>query len=160
MNLAEFRSYLLAAPDAVVRVRLPDGSLVPAHAHVTEVARVDKRFVDCGGTAREERACRLQVWVADDIAHRLTAGKLARILDLAAPILGDGVLAVDIEYEAPVITQFPVASATTSTDGIVFGLETRRTACLAEDRCIPNLAPAAAGIRFVNRVPAASKTSL
>ena len=160
MNFPEFRSQLLAAPDAVVRFRLPDGSLVPAHAHVTEVARVDKRFVDCGGTARDERACRLQVWVADDVAHRLTAGKLARILDLAAPILGDAVLAVDVEYEAPVITQMPVVSATLSPEGLVFGLETRRTACLAEDRCLPNPAPAAAGIRFVGRAPAASKPTL
>ena len=53
MTLSEFRDQLAAHPDAILRFLLPDGTAVPSHAHVTEVARVDKHFVDCGGTRRE-----------------------------------------------------------------------------------------------------------
>ena len=83
MTLTELKQTLAAHPDLPLRFVLPDGQLVPAHAHVTEVARVDKHFVDCGGTRRAESYCRLQVWVADDTDHRLPAAKLHRILGLA-----------------------------------------------------------------------------
>ena len=87
MNLTGLKKLLGEHPDLNLRFILPDATLVPAHAHVTEVARIDKRFVDCGGTLRDDALCRLQTWVADDLHHRLTAGKLLGILDKAASIL-------------------------------------------------------------------------
>ena len=73
MKLCELKPHLVANPAAHLRFSLPDGSRVEAHAHVTEVARIDKRFVDCGGTVRNDSFCRLQTWVANDVDHRLPA---------------------------------------------------------------------------------------
>jgi len=88
MKLTELKNELSRCPEANLRFVLPNGEAVPAHAHVTEVARIDKRFIDCGGTLRNNANCRLQTWFSDDIDHRLTAGKLVKIINLAAPILG------------------------------------------------------------------------
>ncbi len=41
-----------------ISFQLPDGSLVPGHFHVTEVGRISKHFIDCGGTVRQGRSCR------------------------------------------------------------------------------------------------------
>src|SRR3954466_11896670 len=99
MNVAQFRAVLTANPGAALHLMLPDGDFVPAHFHVTEVGRVQKDFIDCGGTTRSAVTCLLQVWVAGDVAHRLAAGKLADVLKLAAPLLGSDDLAVEVEYE-------------------------------------------------------------
>src|ERR1043166_2429611 len=95
MKLSELKPILNQHSAAHLRFVLPDGTSVPAHSHVTEVARIDKRFIDCGGTLRNESHCRLQTWFSDDTEHRLTAGKLARILDKAQTILGADDLDVD-----------------------------------------------------------------
>jgi hypothetical protein len=137
MKLAELKGVLNQHPDTRLRFVLPDGASVPAHAHVTEVARIDKRFIDCGGTLRNESLCRLQTWFSDDTDHRLLAGKLARILDKADLILGTGDLEVDIEHQAGYISQFPLKSVEVLLDEIVLHLIERRTACLAEEKCKP-----------------------
>lgn len=135
MKLDELKSILGRNPDLNLRFVLPDGARVPAHAHVTEVARIDKRFVDCGGTLRNDALCRLQVWVADDFHHRLNAGKLLGILAKAAALLQSETLEVDVEYEAGWISQFPVNTVEATPTELVFTLGTRHTACLAEDQC-------------------------
>ena len=161
MTLAEFRKILAAHPDHTLRWALPDGQIVPAHAHVTEVARADKHFIDCGGTRREESHCRLQVWVAADTEHRLAAKKLHRILSMAAPLLPSDAVPVDVEYEAGFISQFPVESFTAAGSELTFQLGVRHTACLAEDKCgIPQpVAPILQGIRFKPRSQPASSIS-
>src|SRR3954470_4727011 len=89
-TLSALLSALSARPDAGLTIELPDGSNVPAHFHVTEVGRVGKDFIDCGGTVRSWERCVLQVWVAGDVDHRVSAGKLAHIIGLARPtLLGD-----------------------------------------------------------------------
>src|SRR3954454_910841 len=85
MTVSEFQAALARAPEAALHLMLPDGDFVPAHFHVTEVGRVQKDFIDCGGTTRSAVSCLLQVWVAKDTAHRLTAAKLAGILRLPGP---------------------------------------------------------------------------
>ncbi|MFQ3593805.1 MAG: DUF6428 family protein, partial [Gemmataceae bacterium] len=85
MNVNDLQAQLEAHPEASLHLRLPDGSFVPPHFHVTEVGHVRKDFIDCGGTRRHLASCTLQIWVADDTEHRLSAGKLASILRLAAP---------------------------------------------------------------------------
>ena len=66
MRVSELVKALTEASSSTIRFRLPSGELTPAHAHVTEIARINKRFIDCGGTLREDALCRLQTWVADD----------------------------------------------------------------------------------------------
>lgn len=137
MKVVELKNELKKRPEANVRFILPDGASVPAHAHVTEVARIDKRFIDCGGTLRNDSLCRLQTWFSDDLDHRLTAGKLAKILDKAGPVLQSDNLDVDVEHEVGFITQFPLASLEVLPNEIVLRLVERHTACLAMDKCKP-----------------------
>jgi len=137
MKLNELKKELAANKDWNVRLVLPNGESVPAHAHVTEVARIDKKYVDCGGTFRTDSFCRLQTWVADDFKHRLSAGKLLGILNKAAEFLQTEEIDVDVEHEVGVITQFPLESVKLSIDALVLQLGERHTACLAMEKCLP-----------------------
>lgn len=137
MKLQEFKQLLAAHSDKNIRFRLPTGTNVPAQAHVTEVARIDKRFIDCGGKFRTEFTCRLQAWFADDTDHRLTSGKLLAILNKSAPFLETENLDVEVEYEAPFISQFPISAVEAEGESLFVRLSVKHTACLAEDRCLP-----------------------
>lgn len=137
MKIAELKKELSQHPQANVRFILPNGESVAAHAHVTEVARIDKRFIDCGGTLRNDSVCRLQTWLSDDVDHRLTAGKLAKILEKAAPVLQSDELEVDVEHETGFITQFPLDSVEGSPEETILRLTERHTVCLALDKCKP-----------------------
>lgn len=138
MTVAELKTHLRQHPGAVLRFLLPDGGLVPAHAHVTEVGRVEKTFVDCGGKVRRDSACRLQTWVADDIEHRLPPEKLADILDRASGLLGSDMLPVEVEYEDGFVSQFPVAAAEFREGNLMVALGVKHTDCLAKDICLPS----------------------
>ena len=142
MRVSELSQTLTDAPDATVRFRLPSGELAPAHAHVTEVARISKRFIDCGGTLREDSTCRLQTWVAEDYHHRLTAGKLAKILEKARLVLGDDDIDVDVEHDVGFVTQFPLQAARHEGAEVIMELQGRNTACLAPELCCPTPAQA------------------
>jgi hypothetical protein len=137
MKVAELKNELNKYPQANVRFILPNGESVPAHAHVTEVARIEKRFIDCGGTLRNDSLCRLQTWFSDDVDHRLTAGKLAKSLEKATAILQSDDLDIDVEHEVVYITQFPLDAVEVSANEITFRLVERHTACLALDKCKP-----------------------
>src|SRR5271170_6059940 len=108
MMLFELKKLLAENTRQNIRFVLPTGVKIPPHAHVTEVARMDKRFIDCGGTFRTETSCRLQTWFADDTDHRLTAGKLLAILEKLASFLETENLEVDVEHEAPFVSHFPI----------------------------------------------------
>lgn len=137
MRLSEFKNHLSSFPDHELRFILPDGGMIEAHAHITEVGRIEKTFIDCGGTIRRTICCSLQAWVADDIEHRLAPKRLASIIEKAAPILGDDELEVEIEYQDCLISQFPVASASTEGSALFFHLTEKHTDCLAKDICLP-----------------------
>jgi hypothetical protein len=137
MRLSEFKKILRESAARNIRFVLPTGGKIPPHAHVTEVARIDKKFIDCGGTLRTETTCRLQSWFQDDTDHRLTAGKLLTILEKSAPFLETDDLEVEVEYEAPFIAQFPVEQAGAEGENLVVKLGIKHTACLAEDKCLP-----------------------
>jgi hypothetical protein len=137
MILSEFKKLLSENTYRNIRFVLPTGSKMPPHAHVTEVARMDKKFIDCGGTFRTETHCRLQTWFADDTDHRLTAGKLLAILDKSASFLETDNLEVDVEHEAPFVSQFPISSAKAEGEVLIVQLGIKHTACLAEDKCLP-----------------------
>lgn len=110
---------------------------MPVHFHVTEVGHVAKKFVACGGTFRASEACVLQTYIGSpkDDGHRLTAGKLAKILDLAKPILPSDEMPVEVEYEDGVIAQFPLTNITRVGGSLVLQLGLKHTACLAKDKC-------------------------
>ena len=137
MLLSEFKKTLSENSYRNIRFILPTGTKAPPHAHVTEVALIEKKFIDCGGTFRTDSLCRLQTWFADDTDHRLTAGKLLAILDKSAPFLGADDLEVDVEHEAPFISQFPIEKVQVDGDTLAIQLGIKHTACLAEDRCLP-----------------------
>lgn len=137
MKLHELKSILAQHPAAHIRFQLPDGGFAPAHSHVTEVARIDKRFIDCGGTLRTDALCRLQTWSADDTDHRLTAAKLTKIFHLAESVLLTDDLDVDVEHELGHITQFPLGSVEVMGDEVVLHLTERHTTCLAMEKCMP-----------------------
>src|SRR5580692_10027975 len=122
MLLSEFKKTLTENAARNIRFILPTGSKVPPHAHVTEVARIDKKFIDCGGTQRTETTCRLQTWFQDDTDHRLTAGKLLAILDKSASFLETDELEVDVEHEAPFIARFPVEKMEVDDDILLISL--------------------------------------
>jgi hypothetical protein len=122
-----------ANPGHTLRFRLPDGQMVPIHSHVTDVARVDKRFIDCGGTLRTTSACVLQIWNGSDTEHRLKAGRLVD---------------VEVEYEHGYISQFPAERAEPQEGELLFHLGVKHTACLAEDQCMkPSAATSAITFR-------------
>ncbi|MEI9961669.1 MAG: DUF6428 family protein [Limisphaerales bacterium] len=141
MKLHELKSTLAQNPAAQVCFQLPNGDFTPAHVHVTEVARIDKRFIDCGGTFRQDSLCRLQTWFSEDIDHRLTAGKLITIFTKAESILLTDDLEVDVEHELDYITQFPLGSVEVAKGKIILHLTERHTACLAMDKCKPPVTP-------------------
>lgn len=137
MKLAELKTLVRAHPDRIVSVSLPDGRLVLAHFHLTEVAHVAKRFVDCGGTLRTNETCLLQLWTGSpkDDGHRLTGERFVHILDLAKPVLGSDDLPVEIEYEDRTISQFPIETIVLDGEELRVRLALKHTDCLAKERC-------------------------
>ena len=57
MKMNALKKDLASHKDWNVKFVLPSGKSAPAHAHVTEVARIDKKDVDCGGTFRTDSFC-------------------------------------------------------------------------------------------------------
>jgi hypothetical protein len=137
MNLKELKSILRANPDAYPRLVLPDGDVVPAHYHITEVGYVTKRFIDCGGTVHDSReTCLLQTWHSDnDLDHRLSAGTFAKILDLGDKVLPRQDLEVEVEYDDCAVTQFPIEKAVFEKGRIDLHLAEKHTDCLAKEKC-------------------------
>jgi hypothetical protein len=128
MRLSDFKNLLTGSNE--IHFRLPDGNLVPRHFHITEAGLVTRHFIDCGGTIRNEKYINLQVWVAQDVEHRLQPEKLLGILDKAAPLFQDENPEVEIEYQMETIGRFQLGH-----DGLVFRLEPTFTDCLAKDHC-------------------------
>lgn len=145
MNLSELKSLLREHADRHFRIQLPDGAAVPVSFHVTEVGRVQKTFLDCGGTLRESLTCQLQIWVGEDYDHRIETGKMASILDKAKAYLPDESIPVEIEYEDRVISQYTLAGHEITPDAVILQLAHKHTECLAPELC---------GLPSLNRLPA------
>lgn len=135
MKLNELKHLLTTHSDRLFQVQLPDGSPVPVSFHVTEVGRVHKTFIDCGGTRRETATCQLQVWVGPDDDHRLEAGKMVQILKKAESFLLSEDLPVEIEYEDTVISQYTLEGYQVRDHAVVLNLAHKHTDCLARELC-------------------------
>jgi hypothetical protein len=134
MKIDEFRSALEAAPEALVRFTLPNGDQVPVHFHVTEVGYLSKKFIDCGGVTGATESCVLQTWLGDDDDHRLSAGRLAKILALGGGALPHDNLEVEVEYDCCVVSHYPVRAAKRVSGYLEFTLGSKSTQCLARER--------------------------
>lgn len=128
MKLDEVKS-ALAQLDTIA-FQLPNGELVPNHFHVTEVGKITKDFIDCGGTVRHEEVVNFQLWNANDYDHRLHPEKLVHIIELSQKTLDIGNLEVEVEYQGQTIEKFAL-----DFDGTNFLLTTKQTDCLAKDKC-------------------------
>lgn len=135
MTVAALKRALAARPELPLTVLWPDGDSIDLHFHVTEVGRVQKDFVDCGGTVRRTVTCLLQTWVGEDVDHRITAGKLLKAFEHSAAVLGSEDLAVELEYEACNVIQFTVTAVEDEGDRLVVRLGSKHTACLAKEAC-------------------------
>ncbi|MGS2763078.1 DUF6428 family protein [Sinomicrobium sp. M5D2P9] len=128
MKLSEIKQHLRTLE--TIAFQLPDGSLVPSHFHVTEVGKVKKDFIDCGGTVRNEEVVNFQLWEADDYDHRLHPEKLVQIIELSERVLGIGDQEIEVEYQGDTIGKFGL-----DFNGKHFILTTKQTDCLARDKC-------------------------
>ncbi|WKK60123.1 DUF6428 family protein [Sphingobacterium sp. BN32] len=128
MKLSEIKEILPTLENVVFQ--LEDGTFVPEHFHVTEVGVILKRFIDCGGTIREERVVNFQLWDANDFEHRLKPGKLLKIIELSESKLGIEDAEVEVEYQGKTIGKYDL-----NFEGNRFLLLNKQTTCLAEDAC-------------------------
>ncbi|WP_081212465.1 DUF6428 family protein [Salegentibacter sediminis] len=113
-----------------IAFQLPNGELVPNHFHVTEIGKVTKHFIDCGGSVRKEEVVNFQLWNANDYDHRLHSEKLMHIIELSQKTLGIEDLEIEVEYQGQTIEKFGL-----DFDGTNFMLTTKHTDCLAKDKC-------------------------
>jgi hypothetical protein len=137
LPISALKAALSAAPHLPLTVVWTDGEPIEAHFHVTEVGRVQRDFVDCGGVVRRVVTCLLQTWVGEDTEHRITAGKLLKAFAHAAPILRDEDLPVEFEYETCNVVQLVLAEVRQEADRFVLQLGSKHTDCLAKELCLP-----------------------
>jgi len=128
MKLSEFKKQLSTITD--LNFVLPNGTVVPKHFHVTEVGQVTKKFIDCGGTVRNEKVVNFQLWEANDFDHRLAPQKLNDIIALSEKVLGLEDAEIEVEYQSDTIGKYGVEF-----NGKDFTLTSTQTNCLAQDKC-------------------------
>ncbi|WP_036153993.1 DUF6428 family protein [Maribacter forsetii] len=128
MKLSEIKNHLTKLD--TIAFELPNGELVPNHFHVTEVGKITKNFIDCGGTVRNEEVVNFQLWNANDYDHRLHPEKLINIIELSEKVLKIEDLEIEVEYQGSTIEKFGL-----DFDGTNFRLTSKQTDCLAKDNC-------------------------
>jgi len=128
MKLSEIKKHLTTLE--TVNFKLPNGSFVPEHFHVTEVGQITKNFIDCGGVVRNEKVTNFQLWNANDTDHRLKPQKLSNIIALSEKVLGIEDSEIEVEYQAETIGKYALGF-----DGKDFLLLAKQTDCLAKDNC-------------------------
>lgn len=129
MILSEVKNSLARIDE--LKFMLPSGAIVPTHFHVTEVGLVNKKFIDCGGTIRNEEVVNFQLWEGEDTDHRLAASKLKDIIELSEKLLALPDAEVEVEYQGETIGKFDLAF-----ENKMFHLQPKKTNCLAKDKCI------------------------
>lgn len=128
MKLSELKQILPTLDN--VQFQLESGAFVPEHFHVTEVGFITKHFIDCGGTIRNEKVINLQLWDAHDYEHRLKPTKLLNIINLSEEKLGIENAEIEVEYQSDTVGKYGL-----DFNGRNFILVSKKTACLAENKC-------------------------
>ncbi len=129
MKLSEIKKHLKNLE--TIGFQLPNGELVPAHFHVTEVGKITKDFIDCGGKVRSETVINFQLWEDSDYNHRLHPEKLVKIIELSEKIFEFDDLEIEVEYQG----KETIGKYNLDFDGTNFLLTSKVTACLALDAC-------------------------
>lgn len=127
MKLSDFKTALKNTP---LQFILEDGTIVPAHFHITEIGSITKKYIDCGGTLRNEDKIGFQLWYTHDVDHKLSAEKLLKIIEIGEEKIGLADNEIEIEYQASTIGKFGLDKS-----DFGFVLTNKQTACLAEDQC-------------------------
>ena len=104
MKLSTFKEH--SSNLNTVNFVLPNGTFVPKHFHVTEVGLITKNFIDCGGTVRTEKVVNFQLWVAEDLNHKLEAKKLMEIISLSEKLFSNEDLEIEVEYQSNTIGKY------------------------------------------------------
>lgn len=135
MKLLDLKSKLEGLTE--ISFVLPSGEKLAPHFHVTEVGMVQKKFIDCGGTLRDETVVNFQLWHDNDLDHRLSPQKLLSIINLSEEKLGIGDFDIEVEYQSETIGKYGLAF---DFDALI--LTNKFTDCLAPDKCgIPDEKP-------------------
>lgn len=135
MKISALKHHLNSVTE--LNFKLPDGTSIPAHFHLTEIGLITKHFVDCGVSIHLEKWASLQIWVANDTDHRLQPEKFLKIIDNSEKIIGTQDLEVEVEYQSDTIGRYGLEF-----DDSNFILMTKQTDCLAQDKCgIPQQKP-------------------
>ena len=129
MKLSEIKNELKRLN--IISFKLPNGDLVPNHFHVTEIGKVTKNFIDCGGKTRFEEVINFQLWEANDYDHRLHPEKLVHIIELSEDKLRIPDIEIEVEYQM----KDTIGKFNLEFDGINFLLTSKQTDCLAKNNC-------------------------
>ena len=113
-----------------ITFKLENGMEVPPHFHITEVGKISRHFIDCGGIEQNEKKINFQLWEANDYDHRISPKKLLSIIKMAEDTLSLGDLEVEVEYQAETIGKFGLIF-----DQNTFMLINTQTDCLSPDMC-------------------------
>jgi hypothetical protein len=128
MKLSQVKELLKTVEKLAFKVE--NGPEVPDHFHITEFGMATKTFIDCGGTITTEKSVIFQLWSSTDVDHRLHPEKLLNIIAIAEKHLNIEDADVEVEYQSETIGKYALAF-----DGTNFILQSKTTACLAEDSC-------------------------
>ena len=129
MKLSEIKKILKNLDK--IGFQLPNGTFVSSHFHVTEVGKVTKDFIDCGGKVRNETVINFQLWEQNDYDHRLHPEKLINIIALSEKMFMFEDLEIEVGYQG----EETIGKYNLDFDGVNFLLTSKVTACLAIDAC-------------------------
>ncbi|MFM2213181.1 MAG: hypothetical protein RL427_444 [Bacteroidota bacterium] len=129
MTIAQLKAELRNLSN--VAFQLPDGTFVPYHFHFTEIGKVTKHFIDCGGKVRKEEVANFQSWEANDYHHQLHPDNLVTIIERSEKVLGLPKLDIEVEYQRNVT----IGKYNLEFDGKHFLLTGKQTDCLAKENC-------------------------
>ncbi|WP_299061780.1 DUF6428 family protein [uncultured Polaribacter sp.] len=129
MKLSEIKKHLTSLD--TIGFQLPNGEMVAAHFHVTEVGKITKDFIDCGGKVRSEVVINFQLWEERDYNHRLHPEKLLNIIEISEKKFQFDDLEIEVEYQG----KETIGKYNLDFDGTNFLLTSKVTACLALDAC-------------------------
>jgi len=128
MKISEFKAHLVQVKS--LQFKLPDNSSVPEHFHITELGKISKHYIDCGGVERFTQNTNFQIWFAEDFEHRLSPSKLLNIIQMAETKLNLPDVEIEMEYQSDTIGKYHLGFV----DG-AFTLLPMQTDCLAKDKC-------------------------
>ena len=129
MKLSEIKKILKSLDR--ISFQLPNGTFVSSHFHVTEVGKVTKDFIDCGGKVRNETVLNFQLWEQNDYDHRLHPEKLTQIIELSEKMFRFEDLEIEVECQG----EETIGKYNLDFDGVHFLLTSKVTACLALEAC-------------------------